>query len=397
VKLREVRELSEELERAMEDASFYGKLITILFTNGNCGETCSKISEALSSPQLSRRYIWLSLDSEENLALFLRLSRGIVPSVVLLNERGEIIGLLEGADPKALEEGLRRLIDLYYSGQVKANRIRDIYPEPQEFDEAGVLEAIGSILSSLKADFRQMQLILFYSKLEQVAKKVIAKLTPQDAYAQALLSGSSSLPSTHFTDELALKVKLTNEGVEEVLSRIGEQGEVRRSDRGKYYGYLIDQALTVDSLLSCFSKTGDQRLLDVALRVAEFTFKRLEHEKGFLDNPGFDRVSRRVFIEPLANAELAISLARLYIVTGEEKFAKGSLKAMSAAHGFSRSDRVIARNAIAYLKLNYGIKTRFPMDDLEDLRVQRVNGLECDWWFKGQCFKRLEEIEITAF
>jgi len=86
-----------------------------------------------------------------------------------------------------------------------------------------------------------MQLILFYSKLEQVAKKVIAKLTPQDVYAQALLSGSSSLPSTHFTDELALKAKLINEGVEEVLSRIGEQGEVRRSDRGKYYGYLIDK------------------------------------------------------------------------------------------------------------------------------------------------------------
>ncbi|BCU67349.1 hypothetical protein HS7_07860 [Sulfolobales archaeon HS-7] len=386
------------IDDTLKDAEFYGKNIIVLFSDNGCVE-CEHIEKYIRSLDITKKYIFITLNSRTHLGHFIRLTRGVIPTLTVLSQEGDIIAIIEGSNVKEISDILR---DIYDKKEIiEPIKIPSVSPdELLTFSDVDVIQTINEILGMRNVDFRMSSLLKLYHKYNP--GNWINKFNGIDIFSNIVLGKQEvnelqPVTDNNYSDEIALYVKFSELLSDLLIKRIETNGSVKRSIREQYSGYLIDQALTADALISMFSVTGEEKYLSITKKVLDFVENTLSTEKGYLDCPGFDKLTRVPYIDPFANSELAIAYSRLFLITGDERYSNLASKAINSSFSLTSSTSVMARNSIAYIKIYEGIKTNGKRDDLEDIRIQYVPGIECNaYLYQGEC-KESTMFEIKFF
>ena len=383
-------------EKVLSDARFYDKLIGIFFTSDNCS-ICDELFEKVRKLPISQKYFLFKVNADEYLQYTVRLSRGIIPTLSIVNTEGKLISVIESIDIDYIQEKLREIYEKRKEFQGLA------FPKPQQVEDINIadfLDIINFVMDGNPIDFRTAEFFIFYSKIHKEYQKVLSTLVPGDPISNFLLKGKiEDKIDESYTNILALE---TIYGIADVkdklLDRITEDGIVYRSKRKEVKGLLIDEAVTGTALLTLYQRTFDERFLTLALKIYDWIVKNLESDIGFRDYPQEDPITRQEYLEPLANAETSIFLAKLWAITGDNKIKEKAEKAMKIAYTLGKDIRVLSRVAIAYVKLNELIKSKKEIKD--DIRVEVVKDNGCqkeDFRYKDQCYQSLDQIEFNLF
>lgn len=382
-------------EEVLKDASFYNKPVLLAFSSVSCGNTCERLLEDIEKSQVGRKFIPIRLDADEHLGYFLRYSRGTVPTFTVVDHKGSIYGIISSSDSKFV---VQKLSEIYNSlDRIKPIGLTDWIPNREEFSPVDVLKAIDNIVIDRKVDIRGLQLMRIASLWDHSFQTIMEKLTPMDSITSRLIGdNASSIECPKLTHLLAYASKVSDQCIYKLRDLIDEKGAVKRSEGSAFSGYLIDQATTADALISVYSRQGDEDFLSLAKKVVEYSINNLKVKTGFRDYLSSDQLTSNILVEPLSNSEMAISLARLYLITEEERYKELAKESIEASIGAMRTKEVLIRDSIAWIKLNSGIKTEKPADDLMDPRVERVKALEkCKGYLRGEeCKEKPEEFNI---
>lgn len=383
-------------EKTVEDAKFYGKLLAIFVTTESCN-ICDELFNKIQKLPISRKYYFYKVDGIEHTEYMIRLTRGYVPTITVISPSLKVLGIIESIDIKFIEDTLRKLVDSYYKGY-EGQKIPEFIPEPKEPNKAElVYDTLTRIISGYPADFRMIELFKFITKLDPKYKKLENSLNFLNQEAKYLIDGkieNMNLPK--YANLISFYVEHELVKVDELLSLITENGEVYRSAKRENKGLLIDQASAGNALLSEYEKTLDSKYLNLAEKVYEYTVKNLNHEKGFRDSPIRDEITKVTFLEPLANAEASIFFSRFYAITENKDALNNARKAINSAYAGSNDPKVLARIAIALVKIEDLILTNIK-PPYEDLRLEYSPKVSCKYYKDGNCIEKIEEIKFLDF
>jgi len=377
-------------EKLLSDSRFYNKPISAFFTSKYCN-FCDKLYEEILSTYISSKYYWIKIDSDEYLHYFIRLTRGFIPTITIIDGNLRILGIIESNSPSFIENSLKSIYEKLESRRISASEVPKFIPEPQEFEKSSIHEVILRVLNGEVVDHRILELVYFY-KLNYPEFSNIEKYMNYDALAKVIISKEKIEVNNSYTAGV-----LVENGIEDpkiILEYVNEDGSVFRSKKKEVSGLLIDEAIVGNALLRAYELYDSKEYLDYAKRVYEYITRNHVHEKGYLDVPKRDPVSNIEFLEPLANSEVAIFFSRYYLVLKQEEARINAEKAIKCAYGGSKNTRVLARLGIAYLKLKYPILTKNMK--INDPRVEYLenNCGKDEFYYDGKCYKGLEEITI---
>lgn len=394
--------MSQLPEGLFGDAKLYNKLVLVFFTADNC-KICNSLEDNLNKIPIVTKYILVKVNADEYPNYFVRLSRGVIPTLTVLTPDMGIGGVIESSDISFIENVLREIYDSYYNRKsLPTVRISPLEGTPMDFDVQNlVYNVIDNLLNGAPADFRTVELYRFYSKIYPEYQKELRKLNPLDDVAKYLKSGADVNIDDNYAINVALKYLYLGKGGDKVVEFVNSDGSVYRSLRKQMKGLLSDEAIIGSSLISLYQDTFDEKYLKLALSIYDYVKSNLYYGEAYLDSPKTDPITSIPYVDPLANSEFAIFLSRLYLVAGDEKFKHESLNVSKIVMGIAGNNyRIQARVSIAYLKSNYGIKSLKKEED--DIRVERIKELMCEQGYiyqdlNGKCYKGLNEIEFTVF
>ncbi len=380
-------------EKIISDAKFYDKLIGIFFSSENCN-ICDELFEKIKKLQIAQKYYLFKVNANEYLQYTVRLTRGIIPSLSILDLDGKAIAVIESLDIEYIQEKLREI----YTEKEKLEGIE--FPKPKQLEEVNVVEFLDIINFASEGnpiDFRGIEFLLFYANVHKEYQKVINIISPLDPIGKFLLTGKidTTLDET-YTNILALETIYNISDVKDkLMERITENGEVFRSLRKEVKGLLIDEAIVGTALLSLYQRTFNDKFLNLSLKIYDWIVNNLESDIGFRDYPPIDPISKHEYFEPLANAEASIFLAKLWAITDDDKMKEKAEKALKIAYTLGSDIRVLSRVAIAYIKLNELIKSKKEIKN--DIRVEIVkdNGCGEGVRYKNSCYDSIDKIEFN--
>jgi hypothetical protein len=380
-------------DKILSNSKFYNKPIAIFFTSKNCNN-CEKLYENIKLTYIGGRYLWKYIDGDEYLHYLIRLSRGITPSITVINHEPKILGIIESDDVKFLESSLRKIYEGYISNTLKPVPIPTFIPEPKDFDINIIHELIIRATKGELVDYRAYKVIKFYENIYN-EKNIEKFLNNIDIFTKILITRKiSNEIDKNFAFNVAVLVEFGMEKVEELLKFINDDGSVNRSTRKEVKGLLIDQCSVGNALIGYYEIEDKKDVKEIIEKIYKYISSKLIHEKGFLDYPKEDVITNYEFLEPLANAEAALFLARYWAVFKDQNAKELSYKAIKCAFGGSDNLRVLGRLIIAYLKLFSLILTR--RKDIDDPRVEILDN-ECGdkFWYDNKCYNEIKEIELT--
>ena len=380
-------------EKTFADAKFYDKLIAIFFTSDGCNE-CDKLFEKVSAMSIiKQKYYLFKFNAIEYLQYSVRLTRGVIPTISVVNPKGQLLAIIESTNEDYIEDKLK---EIYYG----RNKLKPLeYQEPKELEEVNPIDfydIINYTLDGNPIDFRTVEFLKFYSSIHKEYERVLNIMKPADPLAKYLLTGEKPQLDYTYTSNIAISIVLgIDETVkDELIKRIDENGKVYRSNRKEVKGLLIDEALAGEALITLYERTFDETYLNMAKKIAEYIDKALSTPIGFRDSENEDLITSYIVYEPLANSEASIFFARLWAVTDDEKYRESSKKAMNISYTLGDDIRVLSRIAISYIKLNELIKAKKPV---QDLRVEVVKDNGCpdeELRYKdNNCYKDINEIK----
>jgi len=377
--------------RVFEDSKFYGKPIAITFTSKTC-DLCETVFQEISNDQdIKKRFIVVKVRADDDLPYFVRLTRGILPSVSVIDHEGNLLSLIESSNSGFVKEKLM----LTYERLDKLVKVDySFVPSPKDFELIESLDVVNQILAGVPGDFRAYQFITWLSSVDKEYQAVRKAFRPADKFSESLVKGVN-VPLEGYSSEWGIAIDLgLSKDYDELLSYVEDDGKVRRGKEAYSSGLLIDQAYVGNGLLTAYQATGIEKYLEAANKVFRWTVENLSHEMGFRDVRPQDPVTSRVVIEALMNSEFAVFAARLWLLTGSEEALKASDKAIRAS-AHRRDVPVLSRLGIAKLKLDYGYLAR----NCSSLQCETARNLECEYKFRGTCYSSLSEIEdkIRAF
>ena len=374
-----------------EDSKFYGKPIAIVFVNEGC-KGCKDVLNALTNnADIKRKYVLTSLDSFLDYPYFARLTRGLLPTVSVVDHEGNLIGIVESSNADYV---LEKLDDIYQRLGKLARIPYGLVPRETDFELVRAFDVVNRVLSGVPGDFRIAQLVSWIAKEDQNYSLAMKYFRPFDKFAE-YLSFKRTVEVGRTCSELGIASELgliSEYGG--LLECVSNDGAVSRRPKSDPLGLLIDQAYVGNGLLSAYERTGDMTYLESAKKVFRWVLSNLSYDVGFLDVRPLDPITSKPVVDPIMNSEFAVFASRLWLVTGEEEALKAAEKAIKAS-AWSESPLVESRLAIAELKKSYGYLSK----SCDDLRCEELSNLDCQVKFKGQCFNSLQEIEekIKAF
>jgi len=383
-------------EKVFSDAKFYDKLIGVLFTSDNC-TICDELFEKVKKLPISQKYFLFKVNANEYLQYTVRLSRGIIPALSIVDNEGKLISVIESVDIDYIQEKLREI----YERRKELQGVSFSKPEKvEDINVAEFFDIINFAMDGNPIDFRGIEFFLFYSKIHKDYEKALSIILPGDPIGKFLLTSKlEGQLDDNYTNILALEIIYNIADVKDKLvDRITEDGVVYRSEKKEVKGLLIDEAVTGTALLTLYQRTFDEKFLKTALKIYEWTIKNLESDIGFRDYPQEDPITKHEYYEPLANAEASIFLSKLWAITGDDKIKEKAEKALKIAYTLGTDIRVLSRVAIAYVKINELIKSKKEIKN--DIRVEVVKDNRCqqeDFSYKGNCYQSLDQIEFNLF
>lgn len=380
-------------EKVISDAKFYNKLILTFFSSEDCN-ICDELLNKIKELKISNRYYIFNIDSIEKSNYFIRLTRGIIPTITILSPDLKILGIIESTDIKFIEDSLRKIFESYLR-DFKGSDIPSFVPELDEPSQEIFYEIINRALENEPVDYRSIEFIKIFSAVHKEYEKIVTELNPANDMAKYLISNSNINLQENYVFNVSFLVNFGKEDKTKLLDFIDKDGGVFRSVKRETKGMLIDEANVGNTLISLYNRTGDNRFLELSLKIFSYIKDNLTHEKGFKDCPSNDPITSVVFLEPLANSETALFLARLWAISENEEARKLSELAMKSSYGGSKDIRVLSRIALSMIVLNERIKTSEKIS-YDDVRLSFQN-ISCKYEYDGKCYNSLEEIKPKFF
>ncbi|BCS91582.1 hypothetical protein [Metallosphaera javensis (ex Sakai et al. 2022)] len=366
-------------DRLLSDAKFYSKLIGVLLDKEDT------ISGKIKGTTIERRVMLLKADPEEYPDYLIRVTRGVIPCLSVLTPNMELVGIIESNNPDYVITSLKDMLNSFETKKIRPVKIPEYVPEPQEPSEASIFDTVNKVIDQQKADFRVIELIKTISKVERRYSTVEKFLSPMDEVASYVL-GRGELGGGFAIYEAVKIIKGDPSKLEEYVV----DGKVFRSSKRENWGLLIDEAIAGYAFLVRYLREGKDEYLEQAVRIRDFVKRELETEKGFRDTVPKDPLTSITYLEPLANAEVAVFLSALWQATGDEETKKMAMKALGVASVRSDFLGINARIAHALLRLNHGILTSTP-GNYGDVRVMLNKGVNCSFKQGDKCAEKLEE------
>jgi len=380
-------------EKTLEDAKFYGKMIALVFIVDNL-EPVKELDNVLDkfSDKITKIYV----NASEYLQYAIRLTAGRYPAVTLISPEFKIISLIDRID-QTLENRIRESIDAFKFKGFKGVELSEFVPVPIDPDPSLFFNSINSLMMGYPVDLRGLEVFRTYCNVYKEYGRMIEKLN-LDNDSSALIKGGKSI-ETIYTAQLSLQAYYGLRKIEEIIELSQEDGKVYRSKRKENRGLLVDQSYAGSAILNEYERTGNTEYLDKSLKIGDYILNNLKHEKGFMDVEGRDPLTSKVMLEPLANAEASIFFAKLYQVTGEQKYGEASKLAMASANGGApHRIEVQERVMIAYLKLNEGIKSNDASFLGKDCRVELPKEKpQCKLQQDDKCYDDISMIQFKSF
>ncbi|MGC9105486.1 MAG: hypothetical protein ACP5HQ_03575 [Thermoprotei archaeon] len=371
--------------RALEDAKFYGKPVAIFFTSKNCAQ-CDQVYRTVSNNQeIKRRFITVELRADDDLPYYIRLTRGVLPSVSVIDHEGNLLGIIESSNADYVIEKLL----LTYQRLDKLVRINySFVPPPRDFEIAEGLDVVNQVLSGLPGDFRVYEFLSWLASTDQEYQLALKAFRPLEKFSEALSRGKPVNLEEYSADwAIAVDLRLSKE-FNRLLEFVNEDGSVKRGLGLANSGVLSDQAYVGNALLDAYEATGESAYLETAKKVFKWALENLSYEVGFRDFKPIDIITEKPLIDPLMNSEFALFSARLWLVSGLEEARKAAEKAISAS-AHSRGLLVLSRLTMAKLKLDYGYLAK----ECNSMQCEEIRNLECQFKFRGNCYNSLSEFE----
>ncbi|ABP96032.1 hypothetical protein MsedC_1940 [Metallosphaera sedula] len=366
-------------DRLLSDAKFYGKLIGVLLNKEDT------ISGKIKGTALERRVMILKVDPEEYPDYLIRITRGVIPCLSVLTPNIELVGIIESNNVDYMMTSLKDMLNSFETKKIRPVKIPEYTPEPLEPSEASIFDTVNKVIDQQKADFRVIEMIKTISRVEKRYSTIEKFLSPMDEVASYLLGGGDL--KGEFAIYEAVK---TIKGEPSKLEEYVKDGKVFRSSKKENWGLLIDEAIVGYAFLMSYLREGKDEYLEQAIKIRDYVKRELETEKGFRDTVPKDPLTSITYLEPLANAEIAIFLSALWQATGDEETRKMAIKALGIASVRSDFLGVSARIAHSLLRLNHGILTSIP-GNYEDVRVMLNKGVNCRFKQGDKCAEKLEE------
>ncbi|MBW9141051.1 MAG: hypothetical protein K1T65_05060 [Candidatus Aramenus sp.] len=380
-------------DKVLSDAKFYNKPIALLFYTEDC-DVCKPLFEKVKELSISKRFYLFEVDAIERSDYFIRLTRGLVPSIAVVSPEVKLLGIVESNDVDFVDKSLRRIYERYSQGY-KGEEIPSFSPDPEDPSLDVLYEVLNRAMSGETIDFRGAEFVKLVSTVHKEYQKALKTLNPENELAKFVLTGERPPLETKYVFTTAFLVSYGLLEPKELYRFFGERGLVYRSQRKEGYGYLVDQSVVGNALITLYNRTGDSEYLKSAEEVFSFVKQNMSTEKGFRDVIARDKVTSSLFLEPLANAEASLFFARLWAVTENEEAKKLAEVAIRCAYAGSRDIRVISRIALTMVVLNEKVKTSEKVAEL-DYRVY-LGHTNCKFEFDGTCFNSLEEIRPKVF
>ncbi len=377
--------------KTLEDSKFYDKLIALIFETSQ-DEKLDKIIDSFNG-----KLIKVKIDAGEYLQYALRLTGGKYPTIALLSPEMKVISIIDKTEDSDLPNIIRNSIDAYKFRGYKGVPLTDFVPVPVDPDPSLFFNSINAILRGYKVDLRGMEVFNTYCNVYPEYSKMKEKLR-FDSDVLALL-GKADLNDSPYTAQLSLQVYYGLRKVDDILDLVNPDGEVFRSKRKENKGLLIDEAYAGNAFVNEYERTGNEKFLNLSLKIESFIMSNLKHEKGFMDVVKSDDITEHVVLEPLANAEASIFFAKLFNVLGDPKYAEASRTSMACANGGApNSVEVQERIMSAFMKLNEGIRSNDPSLLGKDCRVEIPKEKpECRLKQDDKCYDNLSSIPFKSF
>ncbi|ACP38527.1 hypothetical protein [Saccharolobus islandicus] len=387
--------------RILDDAKFFDKPILLFFTDENCKD-CDIIYSKLQELIIFSKYIGKKVDALEYIPYTIRLTRGIIPTITILTPTLDLIAVIESKDLKFIETKLREIVDQYKRKVTKGIKLEEYTPGPLEPTPSIIYETVNRVIEGYEADSRMIEVYFTYTNVYKEYLKIKDKIKYSDDLARYLLEGKGEIKiDEKYSANIAMLVNYGISSVQTLIDFIDAgSGEVYRSKRKESKGILLDEALTGNALVSEYERTLNEDYLNLSIKIAEYIKNNLQHEKGFRDIKEVDDITKIPYLEPISNSEASIFFSRLWNITGDETYKNLALKGLSSALGGSLDNpKVIARAAIAYLKLFDSIKANRYLDII-DARITIVKNNGCQdsmLYYNGKCYSKVDEIQPTTF
>lgn len=387
--------------RVIDDARFYDKPILLFFTDDNCID-CDKLYQQLDKLYITSKYLTLKVHALEYIQYTVRLSRGVIPTISILDPYLNLLGVIESKDLKFIESKLRELFDNYKNKKIKGMKLEEFVPEPIDPIPSIIYETVNRVIEGFEADSRMIEVYLTYSNVYKDYLKVKDKIKYADELARYLLDKNIKVDMNKtYSANIAMLVNYGLESLEDLLDFIDvNTGEVYRSKRKMNKGILLDQALVGNALLSVYERTFNEEYLRLSFKIAEYIKDNLQHEKGFRDSKVEDEITKIAYLEPISNSEASIFFARLWNITNDENYRNLAVKALSSALGATLDNpKVIARASIAYLKIFESVRANSQIDYIDSrITVVKDNGCEKGMlYYDGKCYSKIDDIFPKSF
>ncbi len=377
-------------DKVLEDAKFYGKLIALEFTKDSMDEGINNIINMFEN-----KIIKVEIDAGEYLQYAIRLTGGRYPTVTILTPDLRVLAILDSKE--GLYDKIREVIDLYKFKGFAGAPITDFVPVPIEPDPSLFFNTINSLLKGYPVDLRGMEVFNTYCNVYKEYRKILDKMNVNSDVIASL--GKGVVPDSKYTAVLSLQTYYGLRKINEILDLVNDEGEVFRSKRKENKGLLIDEAYMGSTLVNEWERTGDEKYLNLSLKIADFVLRELKHEKGFMDSKRTDKLTEHLVLEPLANAETAIFFAKLYAALDDSVYADASRLAMASANGGApHSIEVQERIMCAYMKINEGIRSNDPSLLTTDCRIEIPRHKpECRLKQDDKCYEDVSLIQFKSF
>lgn len=387
--------------RVIDDAKFYDKPILLFFTDDNCID-CDKLYQQLDKLYITSKYLTLKVHALEYIQYTVRLSRGVIPTITILDPYLNLLGVIESKDLKFIESKLRELFDNYKNKKIKGIKLEEFVPEPIDPIPSIIYETVNRVIEGFEADSRMIEVYLTYSNVYKDYLKAKDKIKYADELARYLLDRNIKVEMDKtYSANVAMLVNYGLESSEDLLDFINvNTGEVYRSKRKMNRGILLDQALVGNALLSAYERTFNEEYLGLSFKIANYIKDNLQHEKGFRDSKVEDEITKIAYLEPISNSETSIFFARLWNITNDENYKNFALKALSSALGATLDNpKVIARASIAYLKIFESVRANSQIDYIDSrITVVKDNGCEKGMlYYDGRCYSKIDDILPKSF
>jgi len=373
----------------------------LFFTDDNCID-CDKLYQQLDKLYITSKYLTLKVHALEYIQYTVRLSRGVIPTITILDPYLNLLGVIESKDLKFIESKLRELFDNYKNKKIKGIKLEEFVPEPIDPIPSIIYETVNRVIEGFEADSRMIEVYLTYSNVYKDYLKAKDKIKYADGLARYLLDRNIKVEMDKtYSANVAMLVNYGLESSEDLLDFINvNTGEVYRSKRKMNRGILLDQALVGNALLSAYERTFNEEYLGLSFKIANYIKDNLQHEKGFRDSKIEDEITKIAYLEPISNSETSIFFARLWNITNDENYKNFALKALSSALGATLDNpKVIARASIAYLKIFESVRANSQIDYIDSrITVVKDNGCEKGMlYYDGRCYSKIDDILPKSF